>query len=129
MQVCAAGYYIDGEIVDMSVRTIWEPLAVKMQVCAAGYYIDGEIVDMSVRTIWEPLAVKMQVCAAGYYIDGEIVDMSVRTIWEPLAVKMQIYKTAVETAILLLRIDDIVSGSKKKTDKEPNAPAAMAAQE
>ncbi|XP_046688390.1 T-complex protein 1 subunit gamma-like [Homalodisca vitripennis] len=35
-------------------------------------------------------------------------------IWEPLAVKLQIYKTAVETAILLLRIDDIVSGSKKK---------------
>ena len=26
----------------------------------------------------------------------------------------QTYKTAVETAILLLRIDDIVSGSKKK---------------
>ena len=35
-------------------------------------------------------------------------------ILEPLAVKLQIYKTAVETAILLLRIDDIVSGSKKK---------------
>ena len=27
---------------------------------------------------------------------------------------MQTYKTAVETAILLLRIDDIVSGSKKR---------------
>ncbi|CAH2049486.1 unnamed protein product, partial [Iphiclides podalirius] len=58
---------------------------------------------------------------------GEIVDMAAKAIWEPLAVKMQIYKTAVETAILLLRIDDIVSGSKKKTDKEPTAPANMAA--
>jgi len=47
---------------------------------------------------------------------GEIVDMKERNIWEPLSVKMQVYKTAVETAILLLRIDDIVSGSKKKGD-------------
>lgn len=38
---------------------------------------------------------------------------------------LQVYKTAVETAILLLRIDDIVSGSKKK-DREPAAPAQMA---
>ncbi|XP_008543506.1 T-complex protein 1 subunit gamma [Microplitis demolitor] len=45
---------------------------------------------------------------------GEIVDMKVRGIWDPLSVKMQTYKTAIETAILLLRIDDIVSGSKKK---------------
>lgn len=49
---------------------------------------------------------------------GEIVDMSVKGIWEPLTVKLQTYKTAVETAILLLRIDDIVSGSKKKNDSD-----------
>ncbi|XP_061396753.1 T-complex protein 1 subunit gamma [Musca vetustissima] len=68
------------------------------------------------------------VCAWG--IDGEsgeIVDMNVKGIWEPLAVKMQTYKTAVETAILLLRIDDIVSGSKKKGGNEPVNPAAAAA--
>uniref|UniRef100_T1JFU3 T-complex protein 1 subunit gamma n=1 Tax=Strigamia maritima TaxID=126957 RepID=T1JFU3_STRMM len=46
---------------------------------------------------------------------GEIVDMKTLGIFEPLAVKLQIYKTAIETAILLLRIDDIVSGSKKKS--------------
>ena len=45
---------------------------------------------------------------------GQLVDMKERGIWEPLAVKLQTYKTAIETAILLLRIDDIVSGSKKK---------------
>jgi len=39
-------------------------------------------------------------------------------IWEPLAVKLQTYKTAVETAVLLLRIDDIVSGHKKKGDDQ-----------
>jgi len=45
---------------------------------------------------------------------GELVDMKELKVWEPLAVKLQTYKTAIETAILLLRIDDIVSGSKKK---------------
>jgi len=45
---------------------------------------------------------------------GDLADMSGLGIWEPLSVKLQVYKTAIETAILLLRIDDIVSGSKKK---------------
>ncbi|KAJ8273538.1 hypothetical protein GJAV_G00102750 [Gymnothorax javanicus] len=49
---------------------------------------------------------------------GTLADMTELGIWEPLAVKAQTYKTAVETAILLLRIDDIVSGHKKKGDKE-----------
>merc|ERR1712141_885072 len=47
---------------------------------------------------------------------GELADMAQLGIWEPLSVKLQVYKTAIETAILLLRIDDIVSGSKKKGD-------------
>lgn len=56
-------------------------------------------------------------------IDGEtgkLVDMNDLKVWEPLAVKMQAYKTAIETAVLLLRIDGIVSGTKKKSqvDKE-----------
>merc|ERR1719414_1514971 len=45
---------------------------------------------------------------------GELADMAALGIWEPLAVKLQVYKTAMETTILLLRIDDIVSGSKRK---------------
>lgn len=53
---------------------------------------------------------------------GELVDMNDLKIWEPLSVKLQTYKTAVETSILLLRIDDIVSGSKKK-DKDTTATA------
>ncbi|XP_053718384.1 T-complex protein 1 subunit gamma [Synchiropus splendidus] len=44
---------------------------------------------------------------------GTLVDTSVAGIFDPLAVKVQTYKTAVETAILLLRIDDIISGHKK----------------
>ncbi|KAK7878002.1 hypothetical protein WMY93_031348 [Mugilogobius chulae] len=49
---------------------------------------------------------------------GTICDMTTLGIWEPLAVKAQTYKTAMETAILLLRIDDIVSGHKKKDKDE-----------
>merc|ERR1712117_791756 len=53
---------------------------------------------------------------------GELADMAALGIWEPLSVKLQVYKTAFETAILLLRIDDIVSGSKKK-DAGDSGPA------
>eukprot|EP00745_Piridium_sociabile_P011321 TRINITY_DN18083_c0_g1_i1.p1 TRINITY_DN18083_c0_g1~~TRINITY_DN18083_c0_g1_i1.p1 ORF type:complete len:572 (+),score=177.97 TRINITY_DN18083_c0_g1_i1:220-1716(+) len=53
--------------------------------------------------------------------NGNIVDMSEFGIWEPLSVKMQVYKTAIETAILLLRIDDIVSGVKKMDAAMPGA--------
>ncbi|OCT66624.1 hypothetical protein XELAEV_18042878mg [Xenopus laevis] len=60
-------------------------------------------------------------------VDGEagvLADMKELGIWEPLAVKLQTYKTAVETAILLLRIDDIVSGHKKKGEDHGRQPAA-----
>ncbi|KAK9707924.1 TCP-1/cpn60 chaperonin family [Popillia japonica] len=60
---------------------------------------------------------------------GELVEQKAKGIWEPLSVKLQTYKTAVETAILLLRIDGIVSGSKKKGGKEPPTPAEMAQQQ
>ncbi|DBA86859.1 TPA: T-complex protein 1 subunit gamma [Trebouxia sp. C0005] len=45
---------------------------------------------------------------------GEIVDMKELGVWEPYAVKVQTIKTSVESAIMLLRIDDIVSGISKK---------------
>ena len=40
-------------------------------------------------------------------------------VWEPLAVKAQTIKTAVESATLLLRIDDIVSGMSKREKPAP----------
>eukprot|EP00271_Cylindrocystis_brebissonii_P013207 TRINITY_DN32864_c0_g1_i1.p1 TRINITY_DN32864_c0_g1~~TRINITY_DN32864_c0_g1_i1.p1 ORF type:complete len:558 (-),score=131.51 TRINITY_DN32864_c0_g1_i1:673-2346(-) len=45
---------------------------------------------------------------------GVIADMKQLGVWEPYAVKVQTLKTAVEAACMLLRIDDIVSGIKKK---------------
>ena len=35
-------------------------------------------------------------------------------VWEPLLVKSQVVKTAIESSCMLLRIDDVVSGIKKK---------------
>ena len=37
-------------------------------------------------------------------------------IWDPVEVKNQSFKTAIESAYMLLRIDDIVSGIKKGPD-------------
>lgn len=81
---------------------------------------------------WDDNAGSEPLCTWG--IDGEtgqLVDMKERGIWEPLAVKLQVYKTAIETAILLLRIDDIVSGSKKNQPEggipTPSQAAAAAA--
>lgn len=62
---------------------------------------------------------------------GDIVPTSELQVWEPLVVKLQAYKTALETAILLLRIDDIVSGSKKKDkgDGDQGGPAPAPTEE
>ena len=45
---------------------------------------------------------------------GTIVDMKELGIWEAYAVSLQSIKTAVESAAMLLRIDDIVSGLSQK---------------
>jgi T-complex protein 1 subunit gamma len=49
-------------------------------------------------------------------IDGEkgvITDMRSLNIWEPYAVKAQTLKTAIESACLIVRIDDVLSGISK----------------
>jgi len=48
---------------------------------------------------------------------GDVVDMNDPAgprVWEPYAVKVQSIKTAIEASSLILRVDDIVSGIKKK---------------
>jgi len=50
-------------------------------------------------------------------IDGEkgtLANMADLGVWEPYAVKVQTIKTSIEASCMLLRIDDIVSGMKKK---------------
>ncbi|KAL1212727.1 T-complex protein 1 subunit gamma [Cardamine amara subsp. amara] len=45
---------------------------------------------------------------------GAMADMKESKIWDSYTVKAQTFKTAIEAACMLLRIDDIVSGIKKK---------------
>lgn len=45
---------------------------------------------------------------------GKVVDMKEFGVWEPQAVKLQSVKTAVESACLLLRVDDIVGAKAAK---------------
>eukprot|EP00211_Chloroparvula_japonica_P001174 CAMPEP_0119131068 /NCGR_PEP_ID=MMETSP1310-20130426/9367_1 /TAXON_ID=464262 /ORGANISM="Genus nov. species nov., Strain RCC2339" /LENGTH=554 /DNA_ID=CAMNT_0007121621 /DNA_START=78 /DNA_END=1740 /DNA_ORIENTATION=+ len=44
---------------------------------------------------------------------GKVAKMDELNIWEPLVVKSQSLKTAIEASMMLLRVDKIVSGSKK----------------
>lgn len=41
---------------------------------------------------------------------GKVVDMNEYGVWEPEVIKQQTLKTGIESACLLLRVDDIVSG-------------------
>ena len=50
---------------------------------------------------------------------GKVVDMRQYGVWEPLAVKEQSVKTAVESACLLLRVDDIVAAKAAKQVSGP----------
>uniref|UniRef100_A0A915D1H0 T-complex protein 1 subunit gamma n=1 Tax=Ditylenchus dipsaci TaxID=166011 RepID=A0A915D1H0_9BILA len=45
-------------------------------------------------------------------LTGELADVNTLQIWDPLTVRIQVLKTAIETSVMLLRIDDIVSGSR-----------------
>lgn len=49
---------------------------------------------------------------------GKIADMRDSNIWDPISVKLQTFKTAIESACMLLRIDDIVSGIKKERKQQ-----------
>lgn len=70
-----------------------------------------------VRTITELRAKHAERGNSTFGIDGnskKISDMAVQNIWEPISVKFQVIKTAIEASCLLLRIDDVVSGVKKR---------------
>lgn len=55
---------------------------------------------------------------------GKVVDMRQYGVWEPEAVKLQSIKTAVESACLLLRVDDICSAKSSK-DRQSGGGAPM----
>lgn len=47
-------------------------------------------------------------------VTGLAANMTELGIWEPYCVKTQTLKTSIESACLILRIDDVVSGTRKK---------------
>ena len=52
---------------------------------------------------------------------GKIADMNVANVWDPISVKLQTFKTSIEAACMLLRIDDIVSGIKRDRRQQAGA--------
>jgi T-complex protein 1 subunit gamma len=50
-------------------------------------------------------------------VKGTLADMMGLGVFEPYSVKAQTIKTSIEAACLLLRVDDVVSGMKKKEGK------------
>eukprot|EP00923_Selenidium_pygospionis_P016047 GHVN01028108.1.p1 GENE.GHVN01028108.1~~GHVN01028108.1.p1 ORF type:complete len:544 (+),score=99.66 GHVN01028108.1:148-1779(+) len=48
---------------------------------------------------------------------GEVIDVSTKGIWDAFAVKEQVFKGAIETAAMILRIDDVLSGTGKTKEK------------
>ena len=78
-----------------------------------------------VRIITELRAKHAEKGNSTFGIDGnqrKITDMAVQNIWEPISVKFQVIKTAIEASCLLLRIDDVVSGVKKREKERPQQP-------
>lgn len=60
---------------------------------------------------------------------GKIADMRALDIWEPLVVKTQVFKSAIEASCMLLRIDDVVSGFKKKKEQQSGPVPGQQAEE
>jgi len=108
-------------------------------IIANAYKAAGESLEIIPRTLLENcgadiIRVQTQLRAkhAGgantqWGIDGEkgiLADMAELGVWEPVAVKQQTIKTAIESASMLLRIDEIVSGTHKPEKKRAAAPQA-----
>merc|ERR1719231_15298 len=124
--------------VDPKIRNIYRAVASSFEVIPR--ILAANCGANVVRIVTELRAKHAAGDAAFWGIDGElgtIVDMDVLGIWEPMRVKVQTLKTAIESAILLLRVDDVVSGVSKKKDgtggnqsriqqQQPNQSDAMA---
>ncbi|KAI0826319.1 chaperonin Cpn60/TCP-1 family [Irpex lacteus] len=55
---------------------------------------------------------------------GKIVDMKEYGLYESASVKIQTFKTAIEAARVLLRVDDVVQATRKDRERESAAPVA-----
>ncbi|XP_002966909.2 T-complex protein 1 subunit gamma [Selaginella moellendorffii] len=83
-----------------------------------------------IRTMTELQARHAEACekreACSFGIEGrsgKIVDMKEAGVWDAFGVKAQVIKSAIEAATMLLRIDDVVSGIKKKKERGAQGPS------
>ncbi|KAI9440705.1 T-complex protein 1 [Lactarius indigo] len=60
---------------------------------------------------------------------GDIVDMKTYKLYESASVKIQTFKTAIEAARVLLRVDDVVQATRKERRQEQGAPPEEPVQE
>jgi len=142
---CVRTIYMDPRLVpgggalEMAVaRKLVEAAKVQEPVIANSYKAAGVALEIIPRTLLENcgadiIRVQTQLRAkhagganVNWGIDGEkgvLADMEELGIWEPVTVKMQTLKTAIESASMLLRIDEIVSGTHKKVKQRAQAAA------
>jgi len=143
---CVRTIYMDprlvpgGGAIEMAIaQKLIEQSKLQEPVIANAYKAAGTSLEVISRTLLENcgadiIRVQTQLRAkhaaganVNWGIDGEkgvLADMSELGIWEPVTVKLQTLKTAVESASMLLRIDEIVSGTHKKEKKSAAAAAA-----
>merc|ERR1711988_627796 len=126
-----------GGAVEMTLANkLIEASKVQEPIIAGAYKAAGEALEIIPRTLLENCGsdiIRMQTQlrakhAAGanptWGIDGEkgvLADMHELGVWEPVAVKQQTIKTAIESASMLLRIDEIVAGTNKPVAKKDKA--------
>ncbi|KAH9066921.1 T-complex protein 1 [Lactarius vividus] len=60
---------------------------------------------------------------------GDIVDMKTHKLYESASVKIQTFKTAIEAARVLLRVDDVVQATRKERRQDQGAPPEEPVQE
>jgi T-complex protein 1 subunit gamma len=74
-----------------------------------------------IRLMTELRAKQTEDEGSNFGVDGQkgtMVDMRKLGIWEPYCVKAQTLKTAIESSCLILRIDDVVSGTRRRQMQE-----------
>ena len=62
---------------------------------------------------------KNEVWAGVNVFDGKVRDMKALEVYEPLSVKKQIVKSATEAALMILKVDELVSTKKPIKREEP----------
>ncbi len=72
---------------------------------------------------------KGQVWAGINVFEGKVRDMMKIDVVEPLSVKKQVLKSACEAAIMILRIDDIITASRLKEEKKKEEEAGFKEEE